>query len=229
MLQNLGLAKAEAEGIMGGAGWQGWQLVNLPFREEYPGGRQWNLDAAQFKYKPAELADDEAPCHPHWDMICDHIGTELTPALQGLALGTAGRDQDGGRLPAGVGRLRLPLPVRADALPVPLRQRELRQVHLLRGPATARDQGRRQGRPGPDGNDDFNGELAGAIICAVEEMDISKCPGAHARIKEWVTGRTISIRKMRQDSYEQPNTTHWVQTANEQETARCSPATPASP
>jgi len=36
-------------------------MVNLPFREEYPGDRQWHLDAAQFRFKPAELADDEAP------------------------------------------------------------------------------------------------------------------------------------------------------------------------
>ena len=43
---------------------RGWRLVNLPFREEYPGGRQWNLDAAQFKFKPAELADDEVPTIP---------------------------------------------------------------------------------------------------------------------------------------------------------------------
>ena len=76
--------KAEAEAIMGVAVGRSWKLVNLPFREEYPGGRQWNMDAAQFKYKPAELADDEVPCHPHWDMIFNHIGHELTPKLREL-------------------------------------------------------------------------------------------------------------------------------------------------
>ncbi|WP_185964672.1 hypothetical protein, partial [Klebsiella pneumoniae] len=77
LLQHLKHPKDEAEAIMGGAVARGWNLVNLPFREEYPGGRQWNLDAAQFKYKPAELSDDEVPHHPHWDMIFDHIGHEL--------------------------------------------------------------------------------------------------------------------------------------------------------
>ena len=48
-------------------------------------------------------------------------------------------------------------------------------------------------------------------------MDISKAPGAHAKIKEYSTGRTILIRKMRHDSFEQPNATHWVQTANRRE------------
>ncbi len=61
---------------------------------------------------------------------------------------------------------------------------------------------------------EFNYELASAIICAVEEVDITKSPEAHARLKEYSTGRTILIRKMRCDSFEQPNATHWVQTAN---------------
>ena len=64
---------------------------------------------------------------------------------------------------------------------------------------------------------EFNGELSGAVICAVEEMDIAKAPGAHAKIKEYSTGRTILIRKMRHDCFAQPNATHWVQTANSRE------------
>ena len=64
---------------------------------------------------------------------------------------------------------------------------------------------------------EFNYELAGAIICAVEEVDIAKAPGAHAKIKEYSTGRTILIRRMRHDCFAQPNTTHWVQTANKRE------------
>ena len=34
------------------------ELVSLPFRDEYPGGRQWNLDAAQFRDPPADLEPD---------------------------------------------------------------------------------------------------------------------------------------------------------------------------
>jgi hypothetical protein len=64
---------------------------------------------------------------------------------------------------------------------------------------------------------DFNGELANCILAVVEEKDISKAKGALAKIKEWVTARNLSIRKMRTDSYTQPNTTHWVQCANRRE------------
>ncbi len=42
----------------------------------------------------------------------------------------------------------------------------------------------------------FNGELAGAIIAYVEEIDISKTPGAHSKLKEWVVARMIPIRRM---------------------------------
>ena len=61
LLQNSGNAKDAAEQIMGGAVGQSWRLVSLPFREEYPGGRQWNFDAAQFSHQPVELGADEAP------------------------------------------------------------------------------------------------------------------------------------------------------------------------
>ena len=48
----------------------------------------------------------------------------------------------------------------------------------------------------------------------VEVKDISQAPGATNKIKEWVNGKNISIRKMRTDSYSQPNTTHWMQCGN---------------
>ena len=190
-------------------------LVSLPFREEYPGGRQWNLDAAQFKYKPAELADDEVPYHPHWDMIFDHIGHELTPALRELPWAIDANIRSG----ADYLRSWVACAFRDPFQPLP--------YLFLFGPE---DSGKSifweslgrlvtKGVVKADGalTSEFNGELSGAIICAVEETDISKAPGAHAKIKEYVTGRTISIRKMRHDSFEQPNATHWVQTANKRE------------
>jgi hypothetical protein len=52
----------------------------------------------------------------------------------------------------------------------------------------------------------------------VEEKDISVAgAAAYNKIKDWVTSKMISIRKMRTDSYSQPNTTHWVQCANHRE------------
>ena len=81
-LQSRGLAKPEAEEVMGEAVGKAWRLVNLPFREEYPGGRQWNMDAAQRVFEPAVLGDDERPHHPHWDKVLNHIGQDLNAGLR---------------------------------------------------------------------------------------------------------------------------------------------------
>ncbi len=48
----------------------------------------------------------------------------------------------------------------------------------------------------------------------VEETDLSQSGCAKDRMKEWVTCRRLSIRKMRTDQYEQPSTLHFVQCAN---------------
>ena len=62
---------------------------------------------------------------------------------------------------------------------------------------------------------DFNGELEGCVLAVVEEKNIAETPGAHNKIKQAVTAESISIRRMRTDSYMVPNTTHWVQMSNE--------------
>jgi phage/plasmid-associated DNA primase len=211
-LQSLDQPKNEAEAIMGGAVGHSWKLVSLPFREEYPGGRQWNLDAAQFKYKPAELADDEVPHHPHWDMIFDHIGHELTPVLRELPWAVEAKIRTG----ADYLRAWVACAFRDPFQPLPylfffgpegsgksIFYESLQRL-VTKGVVKAER----------SLTSEFNGELSGAIICAVEETDISKAPGAHAKIKEYVTTRTMLIRKMRHDCFAQPNTTHWVQTAN---------------
>ena len=214
MIQNLGHSGTEADEIMGGAGWQSWWLVTLPFQDEYPGGRQWNIDAAQFRFKPAELADDEPPHHPHWDLILDHIGLELTPALRNLPWAVENNVRTG----TDYLRRWIACAFRAPFQPLP--------YLFLHGPE---DSGKSifhealkrlvtKGIVKADralgGKDGFNGEIENAVICAIEELDLSKCAGARERLKAWVTGETIPIRKMRQDSFEQPNMTHWVQTAN---------------
>jgi len=214
MLQDLGLSKADAECVMGHAGWNSWRLVNLPFREEYPGDRQWNIDAAQFKFQPAELRDDEVPHHPHWDKIYEHIGTELTPALKDLPWA----QRAGIRTGADYLRAWTACAFRCPFEPTPylflFGTENCGKSIFFESLKLLVTKGVVQADHALTSNNDFNGELAGAIICAIEEKDISKAPGAHAKIKAWVTGRTITIRKMRHDAYEQPNSTHWVQTAN---------------
>ncbi len=70
-LVHLGHTKAKADEILGGAILRSWTLVNLPFKDEYPGKRQWNLDAAQFVYTPADA--------PPWDRILERCGRTPEP------------------------------------------------------------------------------------------------------------------------------------------------------
>jgi hypothetical protein len=217
VLLRLGLSRTEADQILGDAIHHRWKLVNLPFQDEYPGGRQWNLNAAQFRFLPCELKDDEIPVHPHWDAIFNHVGKSLDNPIKELQWCRDANIQTGGDYL----RLWIACCLREPFQPLP--------YLFLFGPENSGKsilheaigllitKGKVIADRALTNQSDFNGELAGAILCVVEEKDISRSSGAYNKIKEWVTGREISIRKMRTESYQQPNTTHWIQCANRAE------------
>src|SRR5690606_1865596 len=59
---------------------------------------------------------------------------------------------------------------------------------------------------------EFNGELVGCILAVIEERDTLSAE-ALARLKDYTTSLTISIRPMYRQAYQIANTTHWVQCA----------------
>ncbi len=213
-LQALGFSRTEAECLMGSAVAKRWELVNLPFQPEFPGERRWNLDAPQFRFRPIQLGPDEQPCHPTWDMILDHIGADLNEAV---------REMDWCQrhdIRAGAEYLQILIAciLRDPFEPTP--------YLFLWGPE---DSGKSilhesvgllmtKGVVSADraltNPNNFNGELANAVLAVVEEVDLSRCPTARNRLKEWVTCRQLSIRRMRTDTYGQPSTLHFVQCAN---------------
>jgi hypothetical protein len=214
-LINLSIPESEVKALLGGAIGEAWTLVNLPFQDEYPGDRQWNLGAAQFVYKPIPIEDETPLHHPHWDKILKHCGNDLTATLKTLDWAqNAGVQTREDYLKSWIAcAFRCPF----EPLPYLFFYgsqncgksifHESLSALITKGVVRADRALTNQG--------DFCGELANAIICVVEEKDISKSSGAYNKIKDWVTSRMISIRKMRTDSYEQPNTTHWIQCAND--------------
>ena len=215
ILQRHGHTKPEAEVLMGAAEEDPWMLVSLPFQSEYPGDRQWNLNAPQLRFPPAPRSDDLS--HPHWDMIFDHIGRDLDETIKDLDWAKACNIRTGGDyLRAWFAAIikdpacRLPyLFLFGDENCGKSILWEAFEL-LVTGGVVKADRSLTN-------QSDFNGELAGAILCVVEEKDISKSPGASAKIKDAVTGLTLSIRKMRTDTYQIINLTHWIQTANHQD------------
>ena len=214
----MGHKKTEADIIVGSAVLKAWELVNLPFQPEYPGNRRWNHGAAQYRFQPAELIDDEIPRHPHWDLILQHIGQDLDPAIRKLSWAKRANIKSGADYLLAWTACLLrdpfePLPYLFLFGPENSGKSILHEsLSLLMTTGVVRADRALTNK------NDFNGELANAVLCVIEEKNISLAgQTASNRIKEWVTGKTISIRKMKTDSYSQANTTHWIQCANRQD------------
>lgn len=215
-LRGFGVDPKHIEDVLGAAAADGWTLVNLPFQEEYPGNRQWNLEAPQYRFKPAELPGGALPHHPHWDKVLNHCGQELTPHLKDLEWAVKAGIRTGGDyllywLACLLRDPFEPLPFLFFYGPQNSGKSMFHEAAamLITTGAVEAD---RCLRP----EITFNGELANAVLCYVEETDLSNAgSAAYNKIKNWVTSPSLSIRKMRTDAYQQPNTTHWVQTANE--------------
>ena len=151
VLQSLGIAKDEAECIMGGAVGKSWRLVSLPFRDEYPGGRQWNLDAAQFR-----LSARGPGARP--DAAASPLGQDFRPHRRRTdaraARASLGADRPTSRPGPTICGRGSPAPSAIPSSRCPTSScgatRTVRQEHPPRGTGTPRDQGRRQGGQGVD-------------------------------------------------------------------------------
>jgi len=215
-LLTLGNTKPEVELILGSTIGKSWKLVNLPFQAEYPGDRQWNLDAAQYRFQPANLSDDEAPFHPHWDRIFKHCGQDLDAAVR--------RDEwcHENNIKNGADYL---LYWTASLLKEPFHplpylflygnQNSGKSI-LHEAIALLMTKGVASADRALTNTGDFNGELANCVLAYVEEKDISTAgASAYNKLKDWVTSPVLWIRKMRTDAYSQPNTLHIIHVANE--------------
>ncbi|HEV7283199.1 MAG TPA: primase-helicase family protein [Pirellulaceae bacterium] len=206
-----GFDRREVDAILGLMVECPWRRVHIPFGPEYPGDRQWNLGAPQFVYKPRA----EPGPTPHWDTVLSHCFADLNEALKSDEWAQRSGIDAGHKYGlAWVASLfRHPF----DRLPYlffygPQNSgksifHEALALLMTKGVAAA-------DRALTNSND-FNGELANAVLAYVEEKNVATAPGAYAKLKDWVTSPVLTIRRMRTDAYRQPNTLHFVQCANE--------------
>jgi hypothetical protein len=209
VLATMGVPKAELDSTLGAACLRPWKLVTIPFQPEYPGNRQWNRNAAQYTCAPTEGE------HPHWDMLLKHSFSDLDAAIKADPVA----QKMGIRTGADYGLLWTAYAIREPYKKLPYlffyggsdcgksTYPEAFEFLMTKGLVKANAALRSQG--------DFNGELAGAIVAVIEEIDLLHVKGALSKLKDWVTGEWLLVRKMRTDAYEIRSTLHFIQVANE--------------
>lgn len=214
-LLSLNNTKAEADQILGSAMHKRWRLVNSPFKDEYPGDRQWNLDAAQYRFQPANLTDDEMPRHPHWDRILKHCGQDLDSAIKQNEWCQRNNIKSGAEYILAWIAIMLRDPFHPLPYLFMYGDQNSGKSILHRAIGLLMTKGVASADRALTNANEFNGELANCVLAYIEEKDLSKAGAtAYGRIKEWVDGSTLWIRKMRTDSYSQANTLHFIQCAN---------------
>lgn len=186
-----------------------WSLVNEPFQPEELEGRRWNKDAARFALKP-EPGDSST-----WRKMLAHVGKNLDdfcsrdPWCQSNKINTGGEYLLAWiaamfqRPKARTAYLFLHGPQESgkstlhEALRMLLARGYVRANHALKS------------------KEGFNGEIANAVLCVVEEVDLSDHRrDTHERVKDWVTGEVVSVRALYRQAVDYVNTTHWIQCSN---------------
>lgn len=207
VLISCGYQRSEIPIVLGQAVQDHWDIVSIPFEKEYPGDRTWNKKSAQLAYEP------KLGRHPTWDLLLNHVGRNLVldSWCQNNGLLTGG---DYLRcLVASLFRYpHEPLPyifVYGNQNTGKSLLHEALSLLFKDGLGYCRADKTLTSAEG------FNGELVGAVLCAIEEVDVSKSSRAYDRIKDYVTSRNLLIREMRKNAYTVPNTTHWIQVAND--------------
>jgi phage/plasmid-associated DNA primase len=213
IFQDSGHSKPEAEQLMGWAEKRPWKLVSLPFQPEYPGNRQWNRNATQLAFQP--IPRDEEPVHPHWDLILEHIGSDLSKYLAKLDWAIESGIRTGGDYLRAFFASIIRDPLEHTPYLFLFGEENSGKSIFHEAFSLLVTSGVVKADRALTSRSDFNGELAGAILCVVEEKDIGKTPGALAKIKDASTAEFLSIRKMRTDPYMARNFTHWVQCNND--------------
>lgn len=211
-LKAMGFNMKESENIIGSSVFKPWTIVNKPFEGEYPAGREWNRNAPQFRFQPSE--ERENLSFPNWLKVLQHLGKGLDVAVANHPWCKANGVLTGADyLKCWIASLFQhplePLPylflysgsqssgksTLHEALSLLLTHGVVRADYALTG--------------------NFNGELANAIVCVVEETDLRRNKQAYNKIKDWVTAKQLSIRALYQTPYLIPNATHWIQCSND--------------
>jgi hypothetical protein len=211
-LKSLNFNDREISTILGQCVMRGWTLVNKPFEDEFPGDRQWNRGAAQLKFKPKL---DEPFIHPTWTRVLDHAGAGLTKTIEKHPwCQTNGILTGGEYLKLWVASLFQKPTEHLPYLFFFSEEENTGKSTFHEAISLLMTKGYTRADAALTSNSAFNGELENAVLCVVEEVDLSQHKQARNRMKDWVMAELLPIHKKNQTPYHIVNTTHWVQCAN---------------
>lgn len=202
--------------IIGSSVLKAWELVSKPFQPEYPGNREWNRNAAQLAIQPTLDLDNLT--YPTWRRVLNHCGKGINDAVANhIWCSNNGVNTGEEFLMLWIASLlkqpQKPMTYLAfwgnQDSGKSIFHEMISEILITCGVMRA-DQALQN-------QQNFNSELANAILCIVEETDLSKNKTAYNRIKDWVTSPEIMIHPKHGIPYMMPNCTHWIQTANEQD------------
>lgn len=188
-----------------------WELIVRPFQEEYLGGRTWNKYAAQFSVKP-EMGE----CNTFLSIL-GHLGKELDKPVS-LNEWCAKN-----KIKTGLEYLFLWVASMFQKPLTPLPYLFFWSVEEDTGKSTFHEALRILFKDGRGyvradhaltSQGGFNFELCGAVLCVIEETDLSADNKTTQRIKDYVTGKTLAIRAMHKNVFLVENTSHWCQFSN---------------
>jgi hypothetical protein len=215
-LASFGYNKDGVKRVVGSAIVKPWTLITRPFQPEFPGDRAWNRGAAQFVFPPA--VDLARLSYPHWTRILNHLGKGLDDAVKASAW-----CRDNG-IASGADYLKCWL---ASLFQYPHRQLPYLFFYSLEqdtGKSTLHEavelviaNGCQRADNALTSVSGFNGELKSAVVCVVEETNLRAKKETYNRIKDWVTSLSLPIHEKGRTPYKIPNTTHWIQCANERD------------
>lgn len=211
-LGSMGVSSKDMAAVLGSAVLKPWILVNKPFQDEYPGDREWNRYGAKLRYVPTEGDDLK---YDVWMNILNHSGAKLDAAIKKHPWCKSNGILTGGDyLKCWIASLiknpNEPLPYLFFYSP----ENNTGKSIIHEALSLLFTHGLSKADVALTSQSGFNAELEGAVVCYVEEIDLSQSKLAYNRIKDWVTSKELMIHKKGQTPYHIQNTTHWMQCSN---------------
>lgn len=214
-MTSLGYERGQIQDILGSCVMQPWRLVVKPFQPEYPGDREWNRDAAQFRVKPT--LDMDNLHYPTWSAILEHTGQGLDEAVREDAWCKSNNVLTGADYLKMWAAAVFQYPERAAPYLFFFGPQNSGKSIFHEALSLLLTNGYHRADSALINDSGFNGELENCILAVVEEVDLRKNRDAYNRIKDFVTGARILIHRKGCTPYMSTNCTHWIQCSNHAE------------